>query len=233
MIRNHSEWHLSEITTDELFDHFNSDSPPTIFDTRSTQEFNGKDGHIPNSLSLPIRKISSNLKDPLSHVYDYKEKEVVTLCPGGGLSLIAVDILTESGFQNVKSLNGGLDMWREKGYPIITTKAEGKLSPDETSKPDYLEDNAKIAGGKQSIDEESPHEVHHTLDVRNLSCPIPVLKSRKTLKTLKKGQVLEILTTDPGSQRDIPAWAQVTGQELVLSEELGSEGFRFLVKRMK
>ncbi|OLS16909.1 MAG: Sulfurtransferase TusA [Candidatus Heimdallarchaeota archaeon LC_3] len=76
-------------------------------------------------------------------------------------------------------------------------------------------------------------EIHFTVDARGFSCPIPILKSKKTLKTLKMGQVLEILTTDPSSLRDIPAWAIATGQELLVSEERGSNGFRFLVKRMK
>ncbi|MHA1940234.1 MAG: sulfurtransferase TusA family protein [Candidatus Hodarchaeales archaeon] len=76
-------------------------------------------------------------------------------------------------------------------------------------------------------------EVHKTLDARNLSCPMPVLKSKKALKELDIGQVLEILATDPGSMADIPAWSRTTGQELLLSEELGSKNFRFLVKRQK
>jgi tRNA 2-thiouridine synthesizing protein A len=76
-------------------------------------------------------------------------------------------------------------------------------------------------------------EVHKTLDARNLSCPMPVLKSKKALKTLDIGQVLEILTTDPGSLTDIAAWARTTGQELLLSEERGPKDFRFLVKKMK
>ncbi|MHA2052296.1 MAG: sulfurtransferase TusA family protein [Candidatus Hodarchaeales archaeon] len=76
-------------------------------------------------------------------------------------------------------------------------------------------------------------EVHKTLDARNLSCPMPVLKSKKALKELDIGQVLEILATDPGSMADIPAWSRTTGQELLSSEELGSKNFRFLVKRQK
>jgi TusA-related sulfurtransferase len=76
-------------------------------------------------------------------------------------------------------------------------------------------------------------EVHQTLDARNLSCPMPVLKSKKALKTLEIGQVLEILATDPGSLADIGAWTRTTGQELLLSEERGPKDFRFLVKRMK
>ncbi|MHA1993920.1 MAG: sulfurtransferase TusA family protein [Candidatus Hodarchaeales archaeon] len=74
---------------------------------------------------------------------------------------------------------------------------------------------------------------HKTLDARGLSCPMPVLKSKKALKEMDIGQVLEILSTDPGSMADIPAWTRTTGQELVLSEELGPKDFRYLVKRIK
>ncbi|MHA1977757.1 MAG: sulfurtransferase TusA family protein [Candidatus Hodarchaeales archaeon] len=76
-------------------------------------------------------------------------------------------------------------------------------------------------------------EVNQTLDARNLSCPMPVLKSKKALKGLEIGQVLEVLATDPGSMADFPAWARSTGQELLLSEELGPKDFRFLIKRKK
>ncbi len=75
-------------------------------------------------------------------------------------------------------------------------------------------------------------EVHQTLDARNLSCPMPVLKSKKALKALELNQVLEILATDPGSMADIPAWTRTTGQELISAEERGPKDYRFLVKRL-
>lgn len=74
--------------------------------------------------------------------------------------------------------------------------------------------------------------IDKTLDARGLSCPKPILKSRKTIKSMKINQVLEIITTDPGSVTDIPAWANVTGQELLSSEERSGE-YHFLVKRLK
>ena len=224
---------LDEITADELFERMNSNKPSLILDLRGEKEFNGggedkyeKHGHIPNAMHVPIMELTANLEDLP------KDKEIVTLCPGGGMSLVAVDILVNAEFQDVKSLKGGIWAWAKKGYPLITT-SEDIISPHEDIKPIAFEDRAKIIEEKQPLDEKSRSEVHHTLDVRNLICPIPVLKSKKTLKTLKMGQVLEILTTDPGSLRDIPAWAHVTGQELLISEERGSQGFRFLVKRMK
>ena len=76
-------------------------------------------------------------------------------------------------------------------------------------------------------------KVHKTVDARGDSCPMPILKSRKAIKKLRINQVLEILTTDPGSKADIPTWALVTGQELISSEERGPEDYRFLVKRLK
>ncbi|MHA2299110.1 MAG: sulfurtransferase TusA family protein [Candidatus Hodarchaeales archaeon] len=76
-------------------------------------------------------------------------------------------------------------------------------------------------------------KVNKTLDARKLACPMPVLKSRKAIKKIKINQVLEILTTDPGSKNDIPAWAQVTGQELISTEDRSPTEFRFLVRRLK
>ena len=74
-----------------------------------------------------------------------------------------------------------------------------------------------------------------TLDVKNMACPLPVLKAKKAIKSIEIGQVLEILATDPGSVKDIAAWSRQTGQELLSTEE--QEGkpkiYQFLVKRGK
>ncbi len=113
---NELEW--SEITVDELFERVNSDQPPLLIDVRSPAEFDGGYGHIPNARSIPVLKIESNIED----LQPFKEKEIVTMCPGGGLSLVAVDILEKAGFKDVKSLKGGTDLWHEKGYPTTTSK---------------------------------------------------------------------------------------------------------------
>jgi len=75
--------------------------------------------------------------------------------------------------------------------------------------------------------------VNKTVDARGLECPMPITKSMQAIKKISFGQVLEILTTDPGSKKDIPIWAKVTKQELLSFEKLGPESFRFLVKRKK
>jgi len=115
-IFDRTKWY--EITVDDLFDRLNSSQPPLLIDIRSPEDFDGtgysKYGHIPNARSIPILDLKSNIED----LEPFKEKEIVTMCPGGGMSLVAVDILTEAGFKKVKSLNGGTDLWHQKGYPL-------------------------------------------------------------------------------------------------------------------
>ncbi len=110
-----------EINIDELFNRINSDQPPLLIDIRDTADFNGvgysKYGHIPDARSIPILELESSLED----LDSFKEKEIVTMCPGGGLSLAAVDILNEAGFKDAKSLKGGTDAWHRKGYPTTTS----------------------------------------------------------------------------------------------------------------
>ena len=107
---------MSEITVDDLFDRINSNLPPLLIDIRSAQEFNEGYGHIPNAKSIPFMEFSPNSED----LQPFKEKEIVTICPGGGLSLIAVDILVDADFKDVKSLKGGMDLWHKNGYPLTT-----------------------------------------------------------------------------------------------------------------
>ena len=112
---------LPEITVDELFERVNSDQTPLLIDIRDAADFNGTGystyGHIPNARSITILELESKFED----LQPFKDKEIVTMCPGGGLSLAAVEILTEAGFTDVKSLKGGTGLWHKKGYPTTTS----------------------------------------------------------------------------------------------------------------
>lgn len=70
------------------------------------------------------------------------------------------------------------------------------------------------------------------LDTSGMNCPMPVLKAKMTIKKLDIGKTLKIISTDPGSVKDIPSWASVTGQELLEQTEEGGK-FVFYVKRGK
>lgn len=68
------------------------------------------------------------------------------------------------------------------------------------------------------------------LDAKGLACPMPIVRTRKEMKELEAGQVLEVHTTDKGSIADISAWAASTGNELIKQEE--SNGiFKFWIKK--
>jgi tRNA 2-thiouridine synthesizing protein A len=69
-----------------------------------------------------------------------------------------------------------------------------------------------------------------TLDARGLSCPMPVLKTKKAIESLKSGQILEVLGTDPGTRNDMPGWANRTGN-IYLGEKEDQGFIRFYVKK--
>ena len=69
-----------------------------------------------------------------------------------------------------------------------------------------------------------------TLDCRGLVCPMPVLTLSRRIKDVAVGTVVEMLSTDPGSELDLESWVARTGHRLL--ETTQSRGvFRFLVER--
>lgn len=71
-----------------------------------------------------------------------------------------------------------------------------------------------------------------TLDYKGLSCPMPIVKISQEIGKVAVGDVLEVLTSDPGSIADFPAWAKTTGHEIMeIKQETGL--IRIFVKRKK
>jgi tRNA 2-thiouridine synthesizing protein A len=69
-----------------------------------------------------------------------------------------------------------------------------------------------------------------SLDLKGLSCPLPIIKTAKAMKELAPGQLLEAFATDPGSVSDFKAWTQATGNPLVASSQ--DDGvFQFVLKK--
>lgn len=74
-------------------------------------------------------------------------------------------------------------------------------------------------------------EFNKELDARGLSCPLPILKTKKALNDLVSGQVLKIVATDPGSVKDMQAFSNQTGHPLLASVEENKAFVFFLRKR--
>ncbi len=69
------------------------------------------------------------------------------------------------------------------------------------------------------------------LDCTGLLCPIPVVKTRRAIKGMEIGQILEMIATDPGVVPDMEAWERQTRHEIVSTEEVETEKWRFLIKK--
>ena len=74
-------------------------------------------------------------------------------------------------------------------------------------------------------------EIDKKLDCSGLLCPLPVVKTRRAIKGMEIGQILEMIATDPGAVPDMQAWENQTQHELLLSEETDAGVFRFLIKK--
>jgi tRNA 2-thiouridine synthesizing protein A len=68
------------------------------------------------------------------------------------------------------------------------------------------------------------------LDTRGLNCPLPILRTKKSLSDMQSGQVLRVMATDPGSVKDFQAFARQTGNEL-LSSDIADSEFIFYMKK--
>ena len=69
------------------------------------------------------------------------------------------------------------------------------------------------------------------VDARGLNCPLPILKAKKALADMASGELLKVVSTDPGSTRDFQAFARQTGNELVEQLTLGDEFVHVLRRR--
>ena len=72
--------------------------------------------------------------------------------------------------------------------------------------------------------------IARTLDLKGLSCPLPIVKTAKAMRELAAGDVVEVFATDPGSVKDFAAWSKTTGNEVLSSTQDGAV-YRFVIRR--
>lgn len=69
------------------------------------------------------------------------------------------------------------------------------------------------------------------IDARGSFCPGPLMELIRTIKSAQVGDVLAVLSSDPGSAKDIPAWVAKANHELVGLEEVEGGAKRFIVRK--
>ncbi|HNA31310.1 MAG TPA: sulfurtransferase TusA family protein [Thiobacillaceae bacterium] len=73
-------------------------------------------------------------------------------------------------------------------------------------------------------------ESTQTLDARGLNCPLPILRTKKSLNTLQSGETLKVISTDPGSLKDMVAFCTQTGNTLLSTQQAGND-YEFLIRK--
>ena len=68
------------------------------------------------------------------------------------------------------------------------------------------------------------------LDARQLVCPLPILRTKKSLSQMSSGQVLRIIATDKDASKDFEVFCRQTGNELLSASEQDGE-YSFLIRR--
>lgn len=83
-----------------------------VLDVRSISEF--KDGHIVNSINIPLNGLGNNLKQLEKH----RDKPIVAVCRSGSRSASACRLLRKQGFEQAKNLRGGIMAWESANLPV-------------------------------------------------------------------------------------------------------------------
>ena len=74
-------------------------------------------------------------------------------------------------------------------------------------------------------------QIDKEIDTRGLNCPLSILKAKKALAEMLSGQLLRVVSTDPGSTRDFQAFSRQTGNELVNQDTAGDDFIHVLKRR--
>ena len=70
-----------------------------------------------------------------------------------------------------------------------------------------------------------------TYDARGLPCPLPLLRLARELRGLRPGQVIALLSDDPGAREDVPSWTRRAGHALLCCEQGADHDVYYVRKR--
>lgn len=169
-------------------------------------------GYIPDSVGIPLARIRSKLAE-----LD-KSKMYIVYCAIGLRGYIASRILKQNGF-NVKNLMGGHRTYVQQ-HPI--EDVIGKNRPGKTT-TEQVDDS----GFRLTEKSGTPMD----LDVCGLCCPGPIVEVSRAIDRLNHGEVLRVVSTDPGFYKDISSWANSTGNELIEKNAQNGKFFATVRKR--
>ena len=155
-----------------------------LIDVRPSVAYNTNT--IPKAVNIPVNEIRSRLGEIP------QDKKVVLFCNTGYTSYVASRILIQKGFNNVYSLMGGFEFYRE-------------LTKKDIRKKEIKQDISLRAGSSNVT----------LIDASGLQCPGPIMKVAESLERAEEGLIFDVISTDKGFREDIAAWCDKTGNSLV------------------
>ncbi|MBN2814145.1 MAG: DsrE/DsrF/DrsH-like family protein, partial [Bacteroidales bacterium] len=177
-----------------------------LIDVRTPDEF--QLGSIEGAVNIPLDELRQHLGEIP------RDKKLIVFCGVGLRAHVACRILTQSGFAEVFNLSGGL-----KTFETASQKQSNEdiFANDYIGHDDHIYQGAKERAAFKPVDVKKLQE----LDACGLQCPGPILKLKQAMDKLDAGEAVKVRATDAGFYKDVKAWANVTGNELV---ELTQEG---------
>ena len=159
-----------------------------IVDVRIPESYNIKT--INGAVNIPL----AELRERINEIP--KDKKVILVCNTGYTSYVASRILIQNGYNNVYSLLGGMQLFKEIEKDRCKHQEIKKLQKATTL---TSVSNSNVI----------------RIDACGLSCPGPIMKLSDTISKLNNGEILEITSTDRGFYSDVQAWCNSTNNTLL------------------
>lgn len=191
---------MDVITWDQLL--AESGNQNYLLDVREPVEF--QLGALPGAVNIPLPELRGRLAELP------KDRPIIVYCQVGLRAYIALRILRQHGFENVRNLSGGYKTFhaviQERQQPVSGEASHSVV--------------ATVAYASNGSEKEEPSMVMDIIKVNacGLQCPGPILQLYSRMQQLNDGEMLEITASDPGFANDVEAWCQRTGNTLVKLE---------------
>jgi NADPH-dependent 2,4-dienoyl-CoA reductase/sulfur reductase-like enzyme/peroxiredoxin family protein/rhodanese-related sulfurtransferase/TusA-related sulfurtransferase len=179
-----------------------------LIDVRTRDEY--QLGTIEGAVNIPLDELREHL-DEIP-----RNRKIIAFCGVGLRAHVACRILMQSGFPEVYNLSGGL-----KTFETATQKQSNEdiFANDYIGHDDHIYQGAREKKAAAPIDMSRIKEV----DACGLQCPGPVLKLKQSMDNIAVGEAVRIKASDAGFYKDVRAWANVTGNDLVDLKQEGAE----------
>ncbi len=165
-----------------------------LVDVRTADEYSL--GTIPGAINIPVDELRNRLPELP------KDRPIVVTCAIGLRGYLAYRILVQYGYKEVKNLSGGYKTWS-----IATAKPVSRQTGNRQDTTDAVKQPTTTA---HSSTQQTIH-----IDACGLQCPGPVMQLKKHYAEINTGDRLLITATDQGFGKDVAAWCNMTGAQLI------------------